>query len=119
MHILSIILILLVAIEFLFIMYLETIATTSDRTSKVFGIPVSQLNNKNINTLLKNQGVYNGLIGLLLIYGLFFSSAPKQLCIPILIYTIIVAVYGGLTSHISIFLKQGILPILALISLLL
>ena len=99
-------------------MYLETIATTSDRTSKVFGIPVSQLNNKNINTLLKNQGVYNGLIGLLLIYGLF-SSAPKQLCIPILIYTIIVAVYGGLTSHISIFLKQGTLPILALISLLL
>ena len=97
-------------------MYLETIATTSDRTSKVFGIPVSQLNNKNINTLLKNQGVYNGLIGLLLIYGLFFSSAPKQLCIPILI---IVAVYGGLTSHISIFLKQGTLPILALISLLL
>ena len=82
-------------------MYLETIATTSDRTSKVFGIPVSQLNNKNINTLLKNQGVYNGLIGLLLIY------------------TIIVAVYGGLTSHISIFLKQGTLPILALISLLL
>ncbi|MDU5816379.1 MAG: DUF1304 family protein, partial [Staphylococcus sp.] len=67
MHILSIILISLVAIEFLFIMYLETIATTSDRTSKVFGIPVSQLNNKNINTLLKNQGVYNGLIGLLLI----------------------------------------------------
>lgn len=75
------------------------------------------LKDKNVNTLLKNQGIYNGLIGLLLIYGLFFSSVPYQTCIPILIYTIIVAIYGGITSHISIFFKQGTLPLLALLSL--
>ncbi|PTJ74239.1 DUF1304 domain-containing protein [Staphylococcus kloosii] len=118
MNLVSTILILFVAIEFLFIMYLETFITNSNKTSKIFSIPTYKLKERNINILLKNQGVYNGLIGLLLVYGVLFSSNAKELCILVLTFTIIVAIYGGITSKISIFFKQGTLPILALTSLL-
>lgn len=118
MNIISTILIIFVALEFFYIMYLETIATTSRKTSETFNISVDKLKDKNINVLLKNQGVYNGLIGVFLIYGLFISSNPKEICAAILVYIIGVAIYGGLSSNISIFFKQGTLPVLALISML-
>ncbi len=105
MNIISTILIIFVALEFFYIMYLETIATTSKKTSETFNISVDKLKDKNINLLLKNQGVYNGLIGILLIYGLFISSNPKEICAAILVYIIGVAIYGGLSSNISIFFK--------------
>lgn len=119
MSIISTILVLLVALEFLYIMYLETIATSSTKTSKTFNISTQKLKDEHVNVLLKNQGVYNGLIGLLLIYCVFFTSHPKEICIPLLIYTIAVAIYGGITSNLSILLKQDTLPILALLSMLL
>ncbi|HFN9841202.1 TPA: DUF1304 domain-containing protein [Staphylococcus aureus] len=118
MNIISIILIIFVALEFFYIMYLETFATTSRKTSETFNISVDKLKDKNINVLLKNQSVYNGLIGVLLIYSLFFSSNSKEICAAILVYIIGVAIYGGLSSNISIFFKQGTLPVLALISML-
>ena len=40
----------LVALEFLYIMYLETIATTSEKTSKVFGMDKEELERKSVNT---------------------------------------------------------------------
>ncbi|MGO3049863.1 DUF1304 domain-containing protein [Staphylococcus casei] len=118
MSVISIILTVLVAIEFFFIMYLETIATGSKRTSKVFNISEEKLKDENVNVLLKNQGVYNGVIGLLLLYGVTFASHPKEMVALLLIYIIIVAIYGGLTSDKSIILKQGGLPIVTLLSLL-
>ncbi|QLK85543.1 DUF1304 domain-containing protein [Staphylococcus sp. 17KM0847] len=118
MSILSIILVTLVSFEFFFIMYLETIATTSEKTSKVFNISQQKLKDETISTLLKNQGIYNGLIGILLLYGAFISTHPKELCVALLIYIIGVAIYGGISSDKSIFFKQGTLPILALISML-
>nr|WP_263313592.1 DUF1304 family protein [Mammaliicoccus sp. Marseille-Q6498] len=115
MSLISSIFIVLVAIEFFYIMFLETIITTSDKTSQTFNIPTSKLSDENINTLLKNQGVYNGLIGLVLLYGAFLSEHPKEICIVILIYIICVAIYGGLSVNKSIFFKQGTLPIITLI----
>ena len=43
----------LVALEFLYIMYLETIATTSEKTSKVFGMDKEEPERKSVNTLFK------------------------------------------------------------------
>ena len=82
MNIISIILTLLVAVLFFYIMYLETFVTDSDSTSRVFNISKEELKRPNLNILFKNQ-----------------------------------AIYGGLTSDKKIILKQGGLPILALISL--
>ena len=117
MSILTIILTVLVALLFFYIMYLETFATDSDSTSRVSNIEKEELQRPNLNTLFKNQGVYNGLIGVGLLYGTFFSKNPKEIVGMLLIYIILVAIYGGLTSDKKIILKQGGLPILALISL--
>ncbi|NWK85004.1 DUF1304 family protein [Staphylococcus sp. GSSP0090] len=116
MSTLSFILTLLVAIEFLYILVLQTFLTTSKKTSQLFKIEQHVLQQDKLKTLMKNQGVYNGLLGVLLLYGLFFSDHPKELIIGILIYMILVALYGAITSQKSILLKQGGLPILALIS---
>ena len=118
MSILSIILVLLVAAEFFYIMVLQTFATTSDKTSNLFKMTKQALQQDNLKTLMKNQGVYNGLLGVFLLYALFFSNNAKELVACILVYMIIVAIYGAVTSQKSILLKQGGLPILALISLL-
>ena len=113
MNILTTVIAALVAVEHLYIMYLETIATASKSTSRVFGISTDRLKDKNISTLLKNQGVYNGLIAILLL----FSVYQQDLLWTRLLfgYIILVAVYGGLTSKPSIILKQGGLAILGLI----
>ena len=121
MNILTTVIAALVAVEHLYIMYLETIATASKSTSRVFGISTDRLKDKNISTLLKNQGVYNGLIAILLLFSVFQQDNGE--CQSSLLWTrllfgyiILVAVYGGLTSKPSIILKQGGLAILGLIS---
>ena len=103
----------LVALEHLYIMFLETIATSSESTSRVFGISIDQLKSKTIATLLKNQGVYNGLIAVLL----FVAVWQQDLLWTRLLlgYVILAALYGSLTSKPSIILKQGGLAIIGLI----
>lgn len=118
MSILSTILVTLVAMLFFYIMYLETFATDSESTSRVFNITQEELRKASLNTLFKNQGIYNGLLGVALLYGAFLSKNPVEIVAMLLIYIILVAIYGGLTSDKKIILKQGGLPILALISLL-
>ena len=118
MSIVTTILTVLVALLFFYIMYLETFATDSDAASRVFNIDKEELRKPNLNVLFKNQGVYNGLIGVGLLYGTFLSKNSKEIVGMLLIYIILVAIYGGLTSDKQIILKQGGLPILALISLL-
>ncbi|MBF8970649.1 MULTISPECIES: DUF1304 family protein [unclassified Streptococcus] len=118
MSIISQVLLVLSAALFFFIFYLETIATASDRTSKVFSISKEELEAKSMNVLMKNQGVYNGFIGLALLYAAFFSPNGREVAIVFLVNILVVAAYGGATSSPSILMKQGTLPFLALLSLL-
>ncbi len=114
MTICTIVLTLLVAIEHLYILWLETIATHSKTTSKVFGISVEDLASKPVSTLLKNQGVYNGLLALLLIVAVCLQDI---LWIRLLLgFVFSVAIYGSITSKPSILLKQGLPAAIALIS---
>lgn len=117
MNIITTILTVLVALLFFYIMYSETFATDSNSTSRVFNITKEELKRPSLNVLFKNQGVYNGLLGVALLYGSFISKNPKEIVGLLLVYIILVAIYGGLTSDKKIVLKQGGLPILALISL--
>lgn len=118
MSIISQIIITLVAIEFFYIMYLETFATTSKATGRVFKMSQKELSNLSVQTLFKNQGVYNGLLGIGLLYATYISSAQKEMASLLLIYIVLVAAYGSITSDKLIILKQGGLAIIGLLTLL-
>ncbi len=71
MEVVAHILVVLMALEFFYIAYLEICATSSETSSKVFDMPKSELERKSVSVLFKNQGIYNGLIGVLLLVNLF------------------------------------------------
>lgn len=116
MSLITIILSILVALEHFYIMYLETVATQSPATARVFGLSQEELARESVSHLFKNQGVYNGLIAVFLVYGLFTANAT--LVTIFLVNVILVALYGSLTADRNIILKQGGLAILALLTLL-
>lgn len=103
----------LVAVEFFYIMYLETFATTSKKTAEVFQMDQEELSRPSVNTLFKNQGIYNGLLAVLTLIAAF--ALGKIVLQPVLAYMILVAAYGAVTSQPKILLMQGGLPILTLI----
>lgn len=109
----------LTALEFCYIFYLETFATTSNATSRVFKIDKEKLSEKNLNILFKNQGCYNGLIALWLLYGIYLSKNAFEVTLLALVYIVCVATFGAITSDKMIFIKQGGLAILSLFCLIL
>ncbi|MCL2113106.1 MAG: DUF1304 domain-containing protein [Streptococcaceae bacterium] len=116
MSILTTLLTVFVALEFFYIMYLETFATDSKTTGRVFKMNKKELERSSVSLLFKNQGIYNGLLGIGLLYGLFFSVASLEIVRVLLVYIILVALYGSLTTDKKIIFTQGGLAILALIS---
>lgn len=115
MTVITKILAVLTALEFFYILYLETFATTSEKTAKVFGMSQEELSRKSVNTLFKNQGVYNGLLAVLILLAVFVF-ASKAAVMTMMGYIILVALYGSVTSNPKIILMQGGLAILTLIS---
>ena len=103
----------IVALEHLYIMYLETFATTSKKTAEVFQMDQEELSRPSVNTLFKNQGIYNGLLAVLTLIAAF--ALGKIVLQLVLAYMILVAAYGAVTSQPKILLMQGGLPILTLI----
>ena len=104
MSIITLILAGIVALEHLYIMYLETFATHSDTTSR-----------DSVTNLFKNQGIYNGLIAVFLLYGIFTSS---QLLVTVFVLNVFfAAIYGAMTANKKIILTQGGPAILTLLSL--
>ena len=117
MSIITTILATLVALEHFYIFYLESIVTQSDATGRVFNMDKEELARPSVTSLFKNQGIYNALIGVFLIYGIYFSHSLEIVTIFVL-FVIGAATYGALTADKKIILKQGGPAILALLSIL-
>ena len=74
MHWISLLLLGLTAGLFLYIMVLETFLTDSQLTARTFKMSVDELRKPALNTVMKNLGVYNGLVGAGLLYALSLRS---------------------------------------------
>lgn len=115
MNIVAQILTVLVALEFFYIFYRQTIQTTSKQTAELFSFSDDDVANPKVQLLLKNQGIYNALIGVGLLVALLYQ---QNFVLPILIYIVLVALYGGYSAgKVALFFKQAGLAILTLIAL--
>ena len=107
MSIITLILAGIVALEHLYIMYLETFATHMRK---------EELQRDSVTNLFKNKGIYNGLIAVFLLYGIFTNS---QLLVTVFVLNVFfAAVYGAVTAaNKKIIFTQGEPAILTLFSL--
>ncbi|MBM7689746.1 hypothetical protein BCR24_13050 [Enterococcus ureilyticus] len=118
MHIIPLILAMIVAVEHYYILYLEMFQTTSTSAQRSFGLDKEFLDDPRVQTLFKNQGLYNGFLATGILWGLFFASNSWSVVLFFIICVIVAAVYGGLTSSKSILIKQGVPAIITFIALL-
>ena len=101
------ILVALVALEHIYILYLEMFAWTTPRTQRIFGItPAFAQESK---ALAANQGLYNGFLAVGLFWGLLHPdpAVGVQIQLFFLVCVLVAAVYGGLTAKRSILFVQG------------
>ncbi|TKI81415.1 DUF1304 domain-containing protein, partial [Bacillus wiedmannii] len=75
---------------------------------------------QNVAVMFANQGLYNGFLAAGLIWGLIIGFNPIGYMVQLffVICVVIAAIFGGFTSNKSIFVKQGLPAILALVALL-
>lgn len=111
---LTIIAVLIVAIEHLYFLVLEMFLWTTPKGIKAFGLKSKQFA-EDTKVLAANQGLYNGFLAA----GLIFAIIEKDLKIAVffLLCVIIAGIYGAYsTKQIKLFYIQAIPAILATIS---
>ncbi|MEM6687295.1 MAG: DUF1304 domain-containing protein [Bacteroidota bacterium] len=112
MKTLEIILIALVAIEHVYILYLEMFLWTTPKGIKTFGLK-SKTFAEETQTLAANQGLYNGFLAAGLFWSLYTNDISASLFF--IICVCIAAVYGSYsTNNKRILIIQGTPAFLAL-----
>lgn len=118
MTLVATLLVAIVAIEHLYILYLEMFAWTKPSTMKTFGI--NKEDAETTKVLAANQGLYNGFLAAGLFWGLLHPTAAVgwQIQLFFVLCVVVAAIYGGLTANRRILMTQGLPALLALIALL-
>jgi putative membrane protein len=116
--ILSMILVGLVALEHIYILYLEMFAWTTPRVQRIFGTTPDFA--RSSKALAANQGLYNGFLAAGLFWGLVHPNTVMSIQIQLFFLgcVIVAAIYGGLTAKRSILFVQGGPALIALLGLL-
>ena len=116
MEILGKILVALVALEHLYILYLEMFAWET-KGKEVFKGSLAPEMFRPTKTLAANQGLYNGFLAAGLIWSLFITDNHWSFYIAIffLICVIVAGVYGAVTASKKIFFVQALPAIVALV----
>lgn len=116
MQILTLFLVALVAVEHVGIAALEMFGKP-DMQANAFEMPLDFVKTKEAQTALANQGIYNGMLGVvILLMILFFTGTTlKIILILMMSYIIVVAVYGAFTATKKILYLQGLPALIALV----
>ncbi|MGN1279114.1 MAG: DUF1304 domain-containing protein [Limosilactobacillus sp.] len=106
-----------VAIEHLGIMFLEMFGTPQQQ-AQAFDMPLEYVKQQPARVALANQGIYNGMLGVLLILSFFlFSGLVLATVLRLLLgLIVVVALYGGMTATRKIWLVQLLPAALALLT---
>ncbi|MBA3871539.1 MAG: DUF1304 domain-containing protein [Anaerolineae bacterium] len=115
MDTISKILVALVAIEHVYILYMEMFLWTTPSVRKNFGTTETFANES--KALAANQGLYNGFLAAGLVWGVINPTPAfgHQIQIFFLVCVIIAAIYGSITAKRSILYVQGGPALIALI----
>ncbi|WP_334333231.1 DUF1304 domain-containing protein [Companilactobacillus sp. HBUAS59544] len=116
MQILTLFVVALVALEHIGIAGLEMFAKP-EQQANAFDMPLDFVKNPHAKVALANQGIYNGLLGILILMMILFFTGTtlKIILIMLMLYVIIVAVYGAITASKKIIFLQGLPALVALI----
>ena len=107
------ILVIIVALEHLYFLYLEMFAWTKPRTRKTFGLTEAQA--EETKRMAGNQGLYNGFLSAGLVWSLLASPEfGKQLALFFAGCVAVAGIYGGLTVTKRVFLVQSVPAFLAI-----
>lgn len=114
------VLVALVALEHLYILWIEMFVWTT-KGKEVFRDALPEELFEPTRGLAANQGLYNGFLAAGLIWGLIIGDPEWSIRVQIFFLgcVIVTATYGVLRSSRSILIKQGLPAILALLALLL
>lgn len=112
-------LVLLVALEHFYFLYLEMFLWTKPKGLKTFGNTPEKAEASKV--LAANQGLYNGFLATGLLWGLIYPNAAAAVHIQMffLACVIVAGIYGGLTVSRKIMVLQGgpaLLGVLALLA---
>lgn len=120
MSIIATVLIGLIAVEHLYILWLEMFAWET-RGKKVFKGSLAPELFKPTRTLAANQGLYNGFLSAGLIWTFFIDQADWKFNISLffLICVAVAGIYGAVTASKKIFIVQALPALIALAALLL
>ena len=111
----GIVLTFIVGIEHIAICLLEVFGKPETK-AKAFDMSIEFVQSDEAKTALANQGIYNGMLGLLLIlcFFVFKGLVLVQVWQLILGLIVVVAIFGGFTATKKIFLVQMLPALLAL-----
>lgn len=115
MKLISNLLILLVALEHLYILWIEMFAWTTAGRKTFKSFPADLF--EPTKTLAANQGLYNGFLSAGLIWSLLINDVKwsNNVAVFFLCCVIVAGVYAAATAGKSIFFKQALPAIVALI----
>ncbi len=118
MQTLATVLALIVAAEHFYIMYLEMCKIPSPQTARTFGLPEEFMQQKRVQVMFSNQGLYNGFLAAGIVWAQFFApqNADTEATLLFLGFVITAALWGAVTSNKGILIKQGLPALLAFLA---
>lgn len=117
MSIIAKIAIAIIALEHIYILWLEMFAWTT-KARKVFPLPKDLF--EPTKTMAANQGLYNGFLAAGLIWSILITNPEwtKNIALFFLGCVLVAGIYGGVSVTKRIFIVQGIPALLAILAVL-
>lgn len=118
MKILATVLVVLVALEHFYFLYLEMFVWTKPKGLKIFGNTAEKAEASKV--LAANQGLYNGFLATGLLWGLIYPNIAAGVHIQMffLACVVVAGIYGGMTVKKTILFIQAGPALMGLLALL-